>query len=135
MRSAFLTVGLLMCMSLACSGGSGPVAPDNPSAELPSWQMNIDGTDYEVGPADLYGNRSLAAVDPGTDMTPDELRVYFAVNITQVNFPPFMWCMIYKFYIFPVMAAQPDEDVLGWVEVMEGNGYDVPNGPPPAPIC
>ncbi len=135
MRSAFLTVGLLMFLSLACSGPSAPTAPSTPTADLPSWVINVDGSDYEVGPGDLLSDRYAAAVEPGTDMTPDELRIYFAVNITKANFPRFLWCLVYKYYIYPVMLAQPDEEVLRWVEVMEGNGYDVPNAPPPPPIC
>ena len=135
MRFAFLTVAMLMLVSMSCSGSSAPTMPDEPVADLPSWNISVDGEDYVVGPADLLGDRQLADVDPGTDMTADELRMYFAVNITETNFPGFWACVIFKFYLYPLLQQQPDEVMFGWVEIMEASGYDVPNGPPPDPLC
>ena len=133
MRSALLLMGLMLFMGMACSNGQAPVAPSNPQTNLPVWTVDLNGTAYEVGPADLIGDRLLAVVVPGTDMTVAELRIYFAVNITKATFPySRYWCMVYPF-IYGAIAAQPDAEVLRWVEVMESNGYDVPNGPPPSP--
>ena len=135
MRFAFLTVSMLALIAMSCSGGTSPTAPSNPTADLPNWTINYEGQDYIVGPGDLMEDRTLAAVDPGSDMVPDELRMYFAVNITQTNFPGFWECTIFKFYLYPLLVTVPDEEVMSWVDVMEAEGYDVPNGPPPPPIC
>ncbi len=136
MRFAFLTVSMLVLLCMSCSGNSAPTTPDYQEADLPSWTFNIDGQEYVAGPGDLLNDRQLAeVVDPGTDMTPDELRVYFAVNITGETFPGFIQCTVYKFYMYPMMETIPDQGILAWVVVMEAQGYDVPNGPPPDPIC
>jgi hypothetical protein len=133
MRSAFLTVGLLMILGMACSGPSAPVAPEGPVADLPSWLINVDGSEYEVGPGNLLSGRR-AAVVPGTSMTPDELRNYFGEKIVEANFPQSMWTFVSRNYMAPLINSQPDEEILHWVEVMEANGFDVPSSPPP-PIC
>ena len=135
MRFAFLTVTMLALMAMSCSDGNSPAVPDQPTADLPVWTINYEGQDYETGPGDLLGDRVLAAVDPGTDMTADELRLYFAVNITQESFPGFWECTIFKYYLYPLLQTVPDDEIMSWVVVMEGQGYDVPNGPPPPPIC
>jgi hypothetical protein len=134
MRSAFLTVGLLMILGMACSGPSAPVAPENPAADLPSWLINVDGSEYEVGPGNLLSDRYAAAAVPGTDMTPDELRIYFGVKIVEANFPQTMWSFVYRNYMVPLIDSQRDEDVVRWVEVIEAYGCDVPDTPP-SPIC
>jgi len=135
MRFAFLTVSVLALLVMSCSGGTTPTAPDSTIADLPTWTINYEGSDYIVGPGDLMSDRTLAVVDPGTDMTPDEIRLYFAVNITQTNFPGFWECTIFKYYMYPMLQTVPDEEIMAWVDVIEGEGFDVPNGPPPPPIC
>ena len=142
MRSAFLTVGLVLILSVACSSNSVPTAPENPSAGLPSYAINIDGRDYQAGVGDLLRDRVAAAVVPGTDMTPDELRQYFAVNIVYKLFPVWLgggywaYCRCYGYWaLMESFALETDEEILSWVEDMEAAGYDVPNGPPPDPIC
>ena len=140
MRSAYLTFGLLLVLSVACSGQSAPSAPASPSADLPSWSMTMDGVEHSYGLASLSDNRSAAVVKPGTTMSAAELRVYFAVNI--VNDPSYGWpswykCPVYK-AIYAVMLKQSDATVRSWVVTMEANGYDVPDkgpGVPPKPIC
>jgi len=128
-------MGLMLFMGMACSNGQAPVAPSNPQADLPVWSIDVNGSSYQVGPADLIGDRLLAAVKPGTNMTVAQLRVYFAVNITKATFPvPKYWCMVYPI-IYATIAAQPASAVLSWVVTMESKGYDVPDGPPPAPLC
>ena len=135
MRFAFLTVTMLALLAMSCSGGTSPAVPNIQTADLPVWTISYEGQDYDTGPGDLLDDRQLAAVDPGTDMTPDELRLYFAVNITHESFPGFWECTIFKFYLYPLLMTVSDEEIMGWVDVMEGQGYDVPNGPPPPPIC
>jgi len=136
MRSVFLTIGLaLALMSFGCSGSSAPNMPDNNSAELPSWNFSVDGDLYYVDMDELLDGRQLAsAVEPGTDMTAAELRVYFGVIITTEYFPQYLWHVVYNYYVMPVLLAEPDEEVFRWVEVFEINGVDVPNGPPPPPL-
>ena len=135
MRFGFLAVAMFAIFaSLACSGDNSLVAPDDSLADLPSWECTIDGETYYYGLEGLLDDRNPAAVDPGTDMNADELRVYFAVLLTQTYFPDFLWHMVYNYYVFPVMEAQPDEEVYSWVVIFEMNGEDVPNGPPPEPL-
>ena len=135
MRLALLTTFLLMLVGTSCSGYSTPVSPKDTVGDLPSWNIRVDGMDYTVGPADLIGDRQLANGAPGSDMTADELRVYFAWNLSTTNFPTDLQCTVYSFYMLPLLMAQPDATMFYWVTVMEGNGYDVPNGPPPEVPC
>ena len=133
MRSAFLILGLMLFMGMACSSGSEPTSPALVS-DLPSWQINVDGQDYNVGLGDLMGDRMVTAVTPGTNMTVAELKVYLAVYIVKLTFSPAYWCPAYRIF-YPVMASQTDAKIWYYVNLMESKGYDVPNGPPPAPIC
>lgn len=48
MRFAFLTQALLVFLSMACSGGSAPTTPSSTSADLPSWQIDLNGDIYDV---------------------------------------------------------------------------------------
>ncbi|HEX9746368.1 MAG TPA: hypothetical protein VGB30_13160 [bacterium] len=135
MRSAFLILSFMLFVGMACSGSSAPVAPDNSIADLPSWTVNVDGQDYDLSLGDLLDNdRTLAFVDPGTDMTADQIKVYFAVNLTMGMFPPNYWCAVYQITI-STLRAQPDSAAYSWVATFEAAGYDIPNGPPPDPLC
>jgi hypothetical protein len=140
MRSAYLILGLLLFVSVACSGQSAPSAPSNPSADLPSWSMKVDGVDYNFSMSDILQGRQTASVKPGTNMSPSELRVFYAVMFTSTNFPKAYWdryCQTYKlFYAF--FVAHSDAYMLNMVVVQESHGFDVPDkgpGVPPAPIC
>ena len=135
MRFAFLTITMLVLVSMSCSGSSAPTVPSEPVADLPSWNISVDGQDYVVGPGDLLNDRQVAEVDPGTDMVADELRMYFAVNITQTNFPGFWECVIFKFYLYPLLQQQPDEVMFSWVDMLEASGTDVPQSLTVGPIC
>ena len=135
MRFGFLVVATFaLFANLACSSADAPVAPDSTLADLPSWECTIDGETYFYGLEGLLDDRNLAVVEPGTDMNADELRVYFAVLLTETYFPENLWHTVYNYYVYPVMAAQPDEEVYSWVVIFEMNGEDVPNGPPPDPL-
>ncbi len=136
MRFAFLTVSMLVFVCMSCSGNSAPTMPEDQMAELPSWNISVDGQDYEVGPGNLLDDRQVAAVvEPGTDMSADELRMYFAVNITAETFPSFIRCTVFKFYMYPMMLTIPDQGIEAWVVMLEAQGFDVPNGPAPSSIC
>ncbi len=136
MRLSLIFSAMMVLICMGCSGTSAPTTPKDTTADLPSWNISFEGQVYNVGPADLLGERQLAdPVEPGTDMTADELRVYFSWNITMDVFPDPHWCVIYSFYMLPTLQGMPDATMFQWVVMMEGQGYDVPNGPPPTPPC
>lgn len=103
---------------------------------------------FEIGPVDglfytvdmnivldaMRADRTCQDIDPGTDMTPDELRQFFAVNIVHTTFPGMWECTIYKYYMVPFLDAMPDTTMYEWVEVFEWNGVDIPNADPAVPI-
>jgi hypothetical protein len=103
--------------------------------------MTVGGIQYDFGMADLFrGKRVLDYVKPGTTMTAADLRVYYAVNFVQTNFPknPFdKYCATYKaFKAF--FDGKTDAYMFGMVTLQESKGYDVPDkgtGVPPPPIC
>lgn len=135
-RNLFLLFVLVVLLVVGCKNTTQPTAP-TVQADLPTWTITVDAVDYTIGPADLMRDRMAQVVDPGTDMTTAELRVYFAVNIVKTNFPPFYQCAVYKIF-YSVMLAQTDQFIWRMVQTMEYNGYDVPNkgpGVPPPPIC
>ena len=122
----FLTIIVLsIALITGCGSASTPVAPDVDS-------FHANGLDILI-----TGDRVLAAVVPGTNMSANELRVYFAVNMTKASFIWYFWCPVYKQFMV-TFNGLPDATIYSWVTVMESNGYDVPNkgnGIPPAPIC
>ena len=79
-------------------------------------------------------------VKPGTTMSAADLRVYYAVNFTQANFPILYWdryCGTYKIFK-AFFDKQTDAYMFSMVTTQESHGFDVPDkgtGVPPAPIC
>ncbi|HEX9746367.1 MAG TPA: hypothetical protein VGB30_13155 [bacterium] len=134
MRAAFLVLLSMLFIGIACSGNTGPIAPEKSSDTLPSWTIDVDGESFVISLEALKSARTLADVDPGTDMTPAEIRQYFAVYLTTSMFPPAWWCPVYGITL-TTLQAQPDSEVWSWVDKFESSGYDIPNGPPPDPPC
>lgn len=136
MRKLFLVP--LLALIISCGGNA--VIPDvEPGLkgidQVPSWEITVDGVDYEFSIACLMTvDRRGQGVDPGTDMTPDELRVYFANEMTMASFPEFWWCPVYK-YFKAALDNESDFIMNFLVYIMELNGFDVPNRPAPVPIC
>lgn len=120
----------LMAMAILAIGCGSPVEPDYSDYELPTFEV-WDG--LVVGPADLMEGRQSTTVDPGTDMSPRELRQYFAVNIAEATGFDYV-CPIYRI-LRDIFETLSDSTFELWVVVMEAQGYDVPNAPPPEPPC
>jgi hypothetical protein len=131
--SFFLSLFIVM-LAIGCSS---PTVPAREQAILPTFTIAVDNIDRIVDMNLLMDGRSVQVVVPGTDMTANQLRQYFAVGI--VNDPSYGWpswckCFVYKYFL-ATFKKQSDATVFSWVVTMEANGYDVPNAPPPKAIC
>jgi len=141
----YLRITFFACLTALCFAFfacAAPTAPPVPSDTLPTWTIegtgdpNVDGVVYgpsvlldeslPAGPYVLPSDRTSQAVNPGTDMTVAELKLYFSVNIVKATFPSkYYWCMVWPI-IYGTISAQPDYVVLSWVVIMENAGFDVP---------
>jgi len=71
----------------------------------------------------------------GTDMTPDEVRQYFAVKISLESFKPYE-CLVYPYFLAAMHSPTfTDDSIMMLVMWIEMGGEDVPNGPPPEMDC
>ena len=123
MHKSIITFLSVLALALALGCSTAPTVPSLPVV-------------------DSYGQtqRTVQSVIYGTDMSANELRVYYAVNFVQTNFPktPFdKYCATYKIFK-TFFDNHSDSYMFGMVALQESKGYDVPNkgpGVPPAPIC
>ena len=127
-------LALTLLFSLACYNAPTVPEPDR-AADMPTVDVTFQGVTYTVGVADIMASRTAQdIVTPGTDMTPDELRQYFAVEICSSGaFSPWE-CLIYPLMV-EALEGETDFMMTFMVYIMELNGYDVPNGPPPEMDC
>ena len=136
--TTFALVALIFL--IGCTGSPTAPTTTHEPADWPEWNIQVEGVNHTLTLDSMLGSRTLnAGVEPGTDMNRQELDVYFAVNIVKANFPEAYWCPVYQIF-YPMMAAQLDSTVFGWVVLMEFHGYDVPKKDasipiPPDAIC
>jgi hypothetical protein len=116
---------------VGCGGGSSPTTPTG-------WKDDIIVNGVAL--SSTVGSHTSATVYPGTDMSANDLRVFYAVNFTTTNFSQAYWskyCLTYQLF-YKFFAAHSDEYMFNMVTKQEAHGYDVPYvgaGVPPAPIC
>ena len=93
-----------------------------------SWTVTLDGKTTLVDDKEV-ATRAAQSITPGTDMTPNDLRVYYAVGFTSTNFPKAYankYCATYKIFK-AYFDKQPDTYMLWLVTWQEGRGFDVPS--------
>src|SRR3989338_8101166 len=74
-----------------------------------------------------------AAVIPGTDMTAEQLRVFYSVNFTKANFQPAFYCVnglgkapgAYQ-ALKTFFNTRANSYMFYMVNLQESHGYDVP---------
>jgi len=135
MKLQLLTIlAVILLLTLGC-GGASPTQPTSDLASLPSWDVTIDGHTFTVDMAKMVTQRSTAVdFPPGTGMTAEELRIYFAWNIAISNVPEVYWCPVYD-VMYGHFQAFPDTLLYMFVGNIE-QYEDIPAFlPPNIPDC